>query len=82
MDVRWITANGLEWRSLDEIEELLARDDGFVWLDISACDARAAAKLRELGFHPLAVRECQERMPIPKVHVYKDHFFVVLHTIE
>jgi magnesium transporter len=82
MDVRWITANGLEWRSLEELEELLGRDDGFVWLDIAACDSRAAAKLRELGFHPLAVRECQERIPIPKVHVYKDHFFVVLHTIE
>lgn len=82
MDVRWITANGLEWRSIEELEELLDRDDGFVWLDIPNCDAAAAAQLRELGFHPLAVRECQERMPIPKVHVYKDHFFVVLHTIE
>jgi len=82
MDVRWITANGLEWRTLDELDTLLARDDGFVWIDIPNCDARAAATLRELGFHPLAVRECQERMPIPKVHVYKDHFFVVLHTIE
>lgn len=82
MDVRWITANGLEWRNLDELESLLEREDGFVWLDISAGDIHASAKLRELGFHPLAVRECQERMPIPKVHVYKDHFFVVLHTIE
>lgn len=82
MDVRWISAEGLEFRSLDELETLLARDDGFVWLDVPACDARAVSLLRELGFHPLAVRECQERMPIPKVHVYKDHFFVVLHTIE
>ena len=82
MDVRWITANGLEWRSIEELEELLGRDDGFVWLDIPSCDSHTATLLRDFGFHPLAVRECQERMSIPKVHVYQDHFFVVLHTVE
>lgn len=83
MDVRWITATGLEWRKVEELPELLMRDDGFVWVDIPQCDFKAAAALRDiLHFHPLAIRECQERMPIPKIHVYQDHFFIVLHSIE
>lgn len=31
------------------------------------------------GFHPLAIRDCAARNQAPKVHVYGDHVFVVLH---
>jgi len=34
------------------------------------------------GFHPRAVQDCRDRNPIPKVHVYGDHVFVVLHAPE
>jgi magnesium transporter len=34
------------------------------------------------GFHPKAVTDCVERSPVPKVHVYPDHVFVVLHAPE
>jgi magnesium transporter len=34
------------------------------------------------GFHPRAVADCEQRNPVPKVHVYADHVFVVLHAPE
>jgi magnesium transporter len=34
------------------------------------------------GFHPKAVLDCVQRSPVPKVHVYADHVFVVLHAPE
>ena len=34
------------------------------------------------GFHPMAVQDCVQRNPVPKVHVYPDHVFVVLHAPE
>ena len=34
------------------------------------------------GFHPRAVRECFERNHVPKVHLYADHAFLVLHAPE
>ena len=32
--------------------------------------------------HPLAIRDCRERNQVPKVHVYADHVFLVLHAPE
>jgi len=54
-----------------------------VWVDIPACDAEGSRVLSEVfGFHPRAVRDCEMRNPVPKVHVYPDHVFVVLHAPE
>lgn len=79
MDVLWLTASGVERRRLDELPSLLGRDDGFVWLDIVLCDEQACRVLTEVfRFHPLAVQECTEPNPVPKLHVYGDHLFVVL----
>jgi Mg2+ and Co2+ transporter CorA len=63
------------------LPDLLARDDGFVWVDLPVDDPETERVLTEVfGFHPLAVRDCLERNPVPKVHVYADHVFVVLHA--
>lgn len=83
MDVRWITPAGIERRTVQDLPALLKRDDGFIWFDVPYCDAEAARVLAEVfRFHPLGVHECQERVPIPKIHVYKDHFFLVLYSVE
>jgi len=83
MNVRWITPQGVEPRALADVPELLKRSDGFVWIDISECDATTSTALAEVfRFHPLSLRECQERVPLPKIHAYADHFFVVLHGVE
>ena len=78
-----MSAAGVERRAVAELGELLGRRDGVLWVDVPMCDAEATAVLADVfGFHPRAVRDCAERNPIPKVHVYDDHVFVVLHSPE
>lgn len=80
MDVRFISDGTVERHEVGELRDLLARDDGMVWVDVPSCDSEAADVLSDVfGFHPLAVRACVERNRVPKVHGYGDHVFVVLH---
>jgi magnesium transporter len=83
MDVRWISAAGVEHRPETDVPGLLGRADGFLWVDIPVFDARAAALLSDVfHFHPLGIRECQQQATLPKIHAYPDHYFVVLHGID
>jgi len=83
MEVRWLTHQGVEQRPVDELANLLDRDDGLVWVDIPTCDETAERVLLDVfRFHPLAVRDCVERNRVPRVHAYADHVFVVLHAPE
>jgi len=83
MDVRWVSAEGIEDHQVKDLKALLERDDGFAWVDIPTCDAEATRVLSEVfGFHPLAVQACAERNHIPRVHAYADHVLVVLNEPE
>jgi magnesium transporter len=83
MDVRFVSDDGIQQHPVGELERLLARDDGLIWVDIPVCDQEAAQVLREVfGFHPLAVQACIERNAVPKVRAYRDHLFVILHAPE
>ena len=54
-----------------------------MWIDVPLPDeAAASALVKPLGLHEGAVRDCVERNTVPKVHVYADHVFVVLHAPE
>jgi Mg2+ and Co2+ transporter CorA len=83
MDVRLLTPDGVERHPVEDLKVLLDRPDGLVWVDIPVCDEATGQTLSEVfGFHPLAVRDCVERNRVPKVHVYADYVFVVLHAPE
>jgi Mg2+ and Co2+ transporter CorA len=83
MDVHFVSDDGIERHRVEELEQLLVRDDGLVWVDIPTCDEEAARMLSEVfGFHPLAIRACVERNAVPKVRAYRDHIFVILHAPE
>jgi magnesium transporter len=83
MDVRFVSDEGIQQHPVEDLERLLARDDGLVWVDIPVCDEAATRVLSEVfGFHPLAIRACIERNAVPKVRAYRDHIFVVLHAPE
>ena len=47
MDVRLVSEDGARPRRVDELEELLARDDALVWVDIPQCDPEAVHVLSE-----------------------------------
>ncbi|HEX2374941.1 MAG TPA: CorA family divalent cation transporter, partial [Actinomycetota bacterium] len=83
MDVRFVSDDGIQQHPVGDLERLLARDDGFVWVDIPSCDEEAARVLSEVfGFHLRDVRTCIERNAVPKVRAYRDHVFVVQHAPE
>jgi magnesium transporter len=82
MDVRVITATGIERRDSAELPDLLKEDD-LVWVDIPTCDDEAIWALRHaFGFHPLAVRDAVERNRVPRLHAYRDHLLLILHSPE
>ncbi len=82
VDVRLISADGVQRRSPDEIKALLD-GPGLVWIDVKYWDAETARSLAgALGLHQRAVRDCAVGSRVPKVHVYPDQVFLVLHALE
>jgi Mg2+ and Co2+ transporter CorA len=59
---------------------LLARADGFVWVDVPVWDDEARLLLAELGCHPRVLEDCGRRNHVPTVHSYRDHYFVITHA--
>jgi Mg2+ and Co2+ transporter CorA len=82
VDVLLLSETGGEKRSPDELDTLL-EGDGVVWVDVPAWDDDAAAALIDrFGIHQRAAADAAQRNPVPKVHVYPGHVFVVLHAPE
>ena len=48
MDVRFVSDEGIQQYPVGELERLLARDHGFVWVDVPVCDEGAARVLSEV----------------------------------
>jgi magnesium transporter len=83
VDVWLIADGGVQQRSVEELELLIAMQEGLVWVDIPTCDEEGVRVLTEVfGFHQLAVQDCLRRNQIPKIHAYSDHVFIVLHAPE
>jgi magnesium/cobalt transport protein CorA len=83
MELCWISKAGAEHRPVEDAASLLSSPDGFVWLDVPRSDEAALTLLRDtFGFHPLALQDCTEGSPLPKVHVYGDHAFAIVHAVE
>ena len=63
-----------------DLDELLGRDDGWLWLDVpEPNEATAATLTTTFGFHPRAIQAVMERAHVPRMHGYPDHFMLVLH---
>jgi magnesium transporter len=78
-----INPEGVGRHPVADLPALLDRSDGVLWVDIPEGDPDAVRVLGEVfGFHPKAVQDSVQRSPVPKVHVYADHVFVVLHAPE
>jgi magnesium transporter len=83
MEIRLITPERVGRHQPADVAGLLERTDGVLWVDIPEGDPDAVRVLGEVfGFHPKAVQDSVQRSPVPKVHVYADHVFVVLHAPE
>ena len=83
MKLRWIDSAGAGERDLAELEALRTRNDGFLWLDIFQWSQEAETILTEkFHFHPMAITKSKERNHVPRLHVYPDHVFTVVHAPE
>jgi magnesium transporter len=81
MGTWWVSDAGLEEHDVAQLDALLQRDGGFVWVDIPEFDDAAEAVLRDrFHAHPMVVKACRERNFVPSVHGYEDHTFVIVHT--
>jgi Mg2+ and Co2+ transporter CorA len=82
VEVLSLSTSGLGRHGVDELDKLLA-GDGMVWVDVPSWDDAAQDNLVDrFGIHPLAAADRARRNPVPKVHVYPGHVFVVLHAPE
>jgi magnesium transporter len=83
VDACFVARDAIEHHDVEDVPRLLARDDGFTWVDLGAWENDAVTVLSDyFRFHPLAVRDCLERNRLPKLHLYTDHLFSVLHMPE
>jgi Mg2+ and Co2+ transporter CorA len=83
MQLRWIDSNTVTSHDLAELPALRQKADGFLWLDVPEWSDEAEVLLkRDFGFHPMAITESRNRNHIPRVHVYPQHVFIVVHAPE
>jgi magnesium transporter len=83
MMLRWIDSDGMSNHDVAELTDLRKRTEGFLWLDIPEWSEDAEMILaNEFHFHPMAIAESKTRSHIPRVHVYPDHLFIVVHAPE
>ncbi len=83
MDVYWIGTQGFERRSVEDLTSLLARDDGFVWVDApEGATGNSQIWQGVFGFDSRAIRACTERSLVPKVQATAAYLLLILHIPE
>lgn len=81
MQVSFVSPAGIADHPAADLEKLVARSDGFVWVDIVDYDDEAERLLADsLRAHALVRQACAERNFVPTVHAYEAHVFVILHA--
>jgi magnesium transporter len=69
--------------TLDQISDVLRRPDSFIWMGLHEPDEALLEKLQEeFGLHDLAIEDAHKAHQRPKIDVYGDTLFVVLHTAQ
>lgn len=68
---------------LDQISDVLAQPDTFVWVGVHEPDEALLEKLQEeFDLHDLAVEDAHHAHQRPKIEGYGDSLFIVLHTAQ
>ena len=82
-DILFVRPTVVERCTAEDLPRLLARDDGFLWVDVPDCREDDAHLLVDaFHFHPMAVQACLARNHVPTLHAYEAYVFVVVHTPE
>jgi len=68
---------------LDDISDVLQNPDQFIWVGLHEPDEALLGKLQEeFGLHDLAIEDAHCAHQRPKIEIYDDVLFVVLHTAQ
>ena len=78
----WIDSDGVSNHDVAELAGLRTRTDGFLWLDIPEEREAETILTNEFHFISMAIAESKIRSHVPRVHVYPDHVFIVVHAPE
>jgi magnesium transporter len=66
---------------LEDISEVLKRDNTFIWLGLREANKELLGKIQEeFGLHELAIEDACSAHQRPKIEEYGDSLFIVLHT--
>lgn len=67
----------------EQISDVLAEREGFVWVGLHEPDEMLLEKLQEeFALHDLAVEDAHHAHQRPKIEAYGDSLFIVLHTAQ
>jgi len=77
-----VTASGVRNLSVDAARRTLGSGSDIVWIDLGHEDREGMRLLTELvGAQPDDVDDCSNRMPVPKLHAYADHYFSAINGL-
>jgi magnesium transporter len=83
MQIRQILGDQTRLVAPSDLAGALVTAGALVWVDIPPEDPDGEQVLSEIFcFHPRAVEDCGRRNPTPKLHLYDDHAFLVLHSAD
>lgn len=67
--------------TLEEISDILAEPGTYIWLGLHEPDESLLLRIQEeFGLHDLAIEDAQHAHQRPKIEVYDDTLFIVVHT--
>ncbi|HEY3297995.1 MAG TPA: magnesium/cobalt transporter CorA [Armatimonadota bacterium] len=68
---------------ISKISDYIVDPTNIVWVDALSPDAQEMELLAcEFGFHPLSIEDYYTPHPRPKVDVYPNYYFIVVHALE
>ena len=69
--------------SIEAISDVLSEPNTFIWLGLHEPDEILLWKIQqEFGLHELAIEDAQHAHQRPKIEIYEDVLFIVLHTAQ
>ncbi len=77
------TGRKLDDITIEAISDVLPRTDSFVWVGLHEPDEALLKKLQEeFGLHDLAIEDAHNAHQRPKIEIYGDSLFIVIHTAQ
>ena len=68
--------------SLKKIGKYLKDKKATVWVDMEKpTDAEYSLLKETFNFHPLSIDDCKKSIDLPKIDVFEDYIFIVLHSV-